>query len=141
MLTIDASVWVNADSPAEVGSGESRAFLEHVATSGIPVVVPTLLCVEVAAAISRARRDPVLAREYSDRLALLPFIRWVALDESLARHAATLAAAHALRGADAVYAAVAIAHRCELISLDQEHLQKMPGVLRVRAPRSPGAAT
>jgi len=31
MLTVDASVWVNADSPAEPESASSRAFLDQVA--------------------------------------------------------------------------------------------------------------
>jgi predicted nucleic acid-binding protein len=134
MLTIDASVWVNADSPTETGSRESRAFIDHVVASNTVVIVPTLLRVEVAAAIGRARRDAKLAREYSERLAMLPFIRWVGLDGALAERAAGLAAEYGLRGADAVYAAVALAHGCELISLDGEHLERLPAVVRVRAP-------
>jgi predicted nucleic acid-binding protein len=134
MLTIDASVWVNADSPTEPGSRESRAFIDNVASTSTVVVVPTLLRVEVAAAISRARQDATLAREYSERLAQLPFIRWVELDGAFAERAFAFAADHRLRGADAVYAAVAMAHGCELISLDREHLERLHGLVRVRAP-------
>jgi predicted nucleic acid-binding protein len=75
MLTIDASVWVNADSPAEPQCQSSRAFLEQVAAIRIPIFVPTLLRVEVAAAISRTRNDPALAREFSEKLYALPFLR------------------------------------------------------------------
>ena len=38
-----------------------------------------------------------------------------------------LAAEHGLRGADAVYAAVAIEAGCTLVSLDGEHLTRLPG--------------
>src|SRR4051812_7264690 len=100
MLTIDASVWVNADSPTEEGSEGSRAFLDQVASTGVQVIVPTLLRVEVAAAISRTRQDSALAREYARRLAQVPFIQWVSLDEQLAEKATILAANHGLRGAD-----------------------------------------
>ena len=134
MLTIDASVWVNADSPAEPESASSRALLDRVAASRTIVIVPTLLRVEVAAAISRSRKDAALAQEYSARLAALPFVRWIALDTPLAARASTLAASNALRGADAVYAAVAQAHGCDLISLDKEHLTRLTGLLRVRTP-------
>jgi len=140
MLTIDASVWVNADSPTEPESASSRAFLDQVAAARTTIVVPTLLRVEVAGAISRVRKDPALAREYSDRLAAVPFVRWVALDPSLAALASGLAADHSLRGADAVYAAVAMAHGCDLVSLDQEHLSRLSRVLQVRTPAQALAA-
>ena len=134
MLTIDASVWVNAYSPAEPESAASRALVDRVAGSRTIVIVPTLLRVEVAAAIGRSRKDPALAAEYAARLAALPFVRWIPLDALLAARASTLATDHALRGADAVYAAVAQVHGCDLISLDREHLTRLSGLLRVRTP-------
>jgi predicted nucleic acid-binding protein len=134
VLTIDASVWVNADSPSEPNSSSSRALLDGVAAAHTPVFVPTLLRVEVAAAISRTRNDAVLAREFSEKLAVLPFVRWIAVDSLLAARASTLAAQHGLRGADAVYAAVAIVHGCALISLDREHLTRLTAVLSVLTP-------
>lgn len=140
MLTIDASVWVNADSPHEPASAASRAFLDRIAAAQTRIIVPTLLRVEVAGAISRVRKDAPLALEYSERLSALPFVRWIALDDSMAARAAALAAAHGLRGADAVYAAVALAHDCELISLDHEHLTRLATVLRVRTPSQQFAA-
>ncbi len=134
MLTVDASVWVNADSPTEPDSATSRAFLDQVAAARTTVVVPTLLRVEVAAAISRTRKDGALAREFSDKLAALPFVRWIALDPLLAARASQLAADHGLRGADAVYAAVALTYRCDLISLDREHFTRLASVVQVRTP-------
>ncbi|MBI5762898.1 MAG: PIN domain-containing protein [Planctomycetes bacterium] len=134
MLTVDASVWVNADSPAEPESAASRAFLDQVAAARTTIVVPTLLRVEVAAAISRTRKDAALAREYAEKLVALPFVRWISLDPLLAMQASTLAADHGLRGADAVYAAVAMTYGCDLISLDREHLTKLAPVLQVRTP-------
>lgn len=134
MLTVDASVWVNADSPAEPESARSRALLDRVAAARVLIVVPTLLRVEVAAAISRTRKDAALAREFSEKLAALPFVRWIALDPPLASRASVLAADHGLRGADAVYAAVAMEHDCDPITFDGEHLTRLPSVLRVRTP-------
>lgn len=134
MLTIDASVWVNADSPHEPESSSGRAFLDHIAATQTSVIVPTLLRVEVAAAISRTRKNVALAREYSEKLACVPFIKWISLDSSLAERASTLAADRGLRGADAIYAAVAIVYGCDLISLDQEHLLRLSTVVKVQTP-------
>jgi predicted nucleic acid-binding protein len=93
MLTIDASVWVNADSPNEINHQSSRNLLSA-----------------------------------------LPFITWISLDDRLARVAFSLAAQHALRGADAVYAAVAREHSCDLISLDDQHLTRLAGVVPTFTP-------
>lgn len=134
MLTIDASVWLNADSPHEPNQAASRAFLDRVAVERLRVFAPTLLGVEVAAAISRTRNDPTLARDFATSLIALPFVTFVSLDEPLAAMATELAAVHKLRGADAVYAAVALAHRCDLVSLDREHLTRLSGVLRTVSP-------
>ena len=65
----------------------------------------------------------------------LPSVTFVALDEALAIHASTLAAQHGLRGADAVYAAVALQTGCILISLDNEHLTRLKSAVQVMTPQ------
>lgn len=134
LFTIDASVWVNAYSPAEPGQPESRAFLEAVFARGDAIVVPTLLVVELSGVISRTRGDAALAGQMTIALLALPMIRWIALDGMLARQAADLAAAHRLRGADAVYAAVAVTYRSDLVSLDREHLTRLTAVVPTTTP-------
>jgi predicted nucleic acid-binding protein len=140
MLTVDASVWVNADSPSESESTASRAFLDQVAAERTPVFLPTLLIVEIAAAISRSPKNPALARQYSEKLAALLFVRWIVLDQSVADRASAIAAEHGVRGADAVYAAVAVMQGCKLVSLDREHLTRLTSVLQVRTPSQMMAA-
>lgn len=134
MFTIDASVWVNADSPAEPGQPDSRSLLDLLFARATPVVVPTLLLPELAAAIARTRGDSALAQDMVTAILALPTVRWIVLDEGLSRRAAELAATHRLRGADSVYAAVAQAHGCELISLDQEHLTRLVTVVPTSTP-------
>lgn len=136
MFTIDASVWVNADSPAEPEHFSSRALLDTLFVRGTKIVVPTLLSVEIAGVISRTRGDQDLAEQMAVALVALPSLLWIALDQSLARQATELAAKYRLRGADAVYAAVSLAHGCTLVSLDQEHLTRLTSVVRTLAPAS-----
>jgi predicted nucleic acid-binding protein len=125
---------MNADSPAEPNHQASRALLDQIAANQLSVIVPTLLLVEVAGVINRTRGDAALGSRYAEAMRQLPFIQWVALDEAMAVRASALAATRALRGADAVYAAVAVAYGCELISLDREHLTRLPPVLRTSTP-------
>jgi predicted nucleic acid-binding protein len=136
MLVLDASVWVNADSPAEPGHPHSRALLDALAASTSPsVAAPLLLPVEVAGVVSRTRAQPELAYEIAEAMLALPFVRWQALDDSLGRRAFALAAAHRLRGADAIYAAVAALHDCPLVTLDQEQLRRLPPAVRTLTPQ------
>lgn len=134
MYTVDASVWVNAFDQRERGHEASRRFLEVVHVQALTVVAPGLLCVEVAGAISRTRNDPQRAREFADVVAHLPNVTLLPLDEELAQQAQDLAAQNGLRGADAVYAAVAFHAGCTLVSLDQEHLTRLTTIVRACTP-------
>jgi predicted nucleic acid-binding protein len=64
----------------------------------------------------------------------LPNITMVALDVALSHQARALAAQYGLRGADAVYAAVAQQAGSTLISLDHEHLTRLGSIVMVRTP-------
>jgi len=134
VFTIDASVWLNAYSPAEQGQASSLALLTTLLSSGTTIVVPTLLSVEVAGVIARTRGNPDLAEQMAAALRALPSLQWVPLDDLLAERATQLAACHRLRGADAVYAAVALLHGCDLVSLDQEHLGRLTSVVSTITP-------
>lgn len=61
-------------------------------------------------------------------------IRLIPLDDTLAQEAAELAADRALRGADAVYVAVARRHGCALVSLDREQRERAAAVVRALTP-------
>ena len=64
----------------------------------------------------------------------MPNVTVVPLDMVLGQQALELAAQHGLRGADAVYAVVAQRAACTLISLDNEHLTRLPDIVRVQTP-------
>ena len=134
MYTVDASVWVNAFDQREQGHAISRQLLDLLSAQALPIVVPNLVLAEVAGAISRTRHDPVPARTFATALNQLPNVTVRVLDEALAQEALVLAAQYGLRGADAVYAAVAVAAGCILITLDNEHLTRLVDVMRVCTP-------
>ncbi|HYU34641.1 MAG TPA: type II toxin-antitoxin system VapC family toxin [Thermoanaerobaculia bacterium] len=134
MYTVDASVWVNAFDRREPGHLISRQFLEVVQRQALPIVVPNLVLAEVAGAIGRTRRTPVQAQEFAVALSRLPHVTVRVLDEVCALHALTLAAQQGLRGADAVYAAVAHDAGTTLVTLDNEHLTRLVNLLPVCTP-------
>ena len=134
MYTIDASVWVNSFDQREEGHQLSRQVLDLLRVQSRTVIVPHLVLIEVAGAISRTRQDPEKAQAFAAMLRNLPNVRFIPLDEVLTQRAVSLAAQHGLRGADAVYAAVAAQFDCTLITLDHEHLSRLSGIVTTCTP-------
>jgi predicted nucleic acid-binding protein len=124
-FTVDASVFLNAFNPSEAGHEQSQRLLALMQEQAFPIIVPTLLAPEAAAAIGRGGGDAGLARAFVTALRRLPHLVWVPLDEILAGQAADVAADHRLRGSDAVYLAVALRFGSTLITLDRAQRERV----------------
>lgn len=102
MYTIDASVWVNGFDHRESGYEISREVLDHIGSTGLPIILPHLALVEIAGAISRTRQNADQAQVYVSALRALPNVTFELFDEAFGIEACALAAQHGLRGADAI---------------------------------------
>ncbi len=134
LYTVDASVFLNAFNPYEEGHEESRLLLARMQEQALPLIVPTLLLPEVAAAVGRGRDDTDLARRFATKLRGLPHLVLIPLDEPLALQAADVAAQYRLRGSDAVYAAVALRFGSTLVTLDREQRERVASVIPAHLP-------
>jgi predicted nucleic acid-binding protein len=134
MFTVDTSVHINALNPAEEGSSDSQAFLEGLFGYPWPVYSPTVLLVEVAAAVARVFDDTERGLTVARAVRDLPGQIWVPLDKSLADEAGRLAAERRVRGADAIYAAVAHRYGSSLITWDRQQLERLQSTLPVLTP-------
>ena len=132
--TIDASVFVAAARESEEHYTISRRFLQRVRAQAVPVVCPTLVLPECAAAIARPTHDSVLASELVLLVESFVGLQLAALELSLARRAAEIATEHRLRGADSVYVAVAESFSATLVTWDTEMLQRAPAVVPTTTP-------
>ena len=65
---VDASVWVSSLTPGEVHHPISQHWLAAHLAAGGQVIAPTLLPVEVAAAITRRSGDPLLGEQGMDAM-------------------------------------------------------------------------
>lgn len=133
-LTVDASVFLNAFRATEEGHSHSKAVLAHLQATAIPLIVPNLLQAEVAGALARGQQDAALARRFAELLLQLPHVIAISLDPQLAATAASIAADHRLRGADAVYAAVALRFGSVLLTRDREQRERGAAVVRTLHP-------
>jgi predicted nucleic acid-binding protein len=122
--TIDASVFVSAGSVAEARHRDAFQFLRWTVATGTVLYCPTLVLAECAAAISRQTGKAALAQRVVRLIARLPNVVLVPLDLIRAHRAADIAMAHRLRGADAVYVAVASDFNATLVTHDTEMLQR-----------------
>jgi len=100
----------------------------------VTVFCPTLVLPECAAAIARPTGDAAWVEELTRLIESFPSLHLVPLDLPLARRAAQIAAIHRLRGADAIYAAVAETFNATLITWDAETLQRGPAIVSTLTP-------
>jgi len=134
MYTIDASVWINSFDEREAGHEISEQLLDILTFHEVDIFIPNLVFIEIASAISRRHGNRDAAETFTNAVRALPGLTAVPLDEELERQATTIAINQALRGADAVYAVVAVQYECTLVSLDNEHLTRLAGVVETRTP-------
>lgn len=132
--TVDASVFVNAFNSHEEGHADSLAILTAIQEGGDPIIVPTLLVTEIGSAVARASDDSVGAIQYAHATAALPHLTLVSLTPTMARQAAELAATHRLRGADAVYVAVARRYGATVVSRDEEQCARGSAIVTCQTP-------
>ena len=109
-MVVDASVWISRFVPQDVHHAISRRWLEQYLLAGNQVASPTLLLAEVGGAIARRTGQSLAGYAAMRYLLRLPGVQLMYLDDQLSLAAATLAVDVHLRGADAVYVAVAPSH-------------------------------
>lgn len=131
---IDASVWVSRLMPQESNHAASVRWFDRHEAGGGTFVVPVLLLAEAAGAIARLTDDTALGNQAATDLLALATVAVVHLDQQLAMRAAELAAGLRLRGADAVYVAVAEYLSVPLVTWDREQLTRAASHITVRTP-------
>jgi len=119
-VTLDASVWLAALSPAERDHAECASLVSSLIERGVVLHQPGLFVIEVCATVARRTRNSALAIAAGRATLEVPGLVVHALDHESAAEAAEIAAACAVRGADAVYVATARRMDATLVTLDRE---------------------
>jgi len=123
-VVVDASLWVSRLVAEDVFHNLSRQWLNEQRKRGVQFVAPTLLLVEVAAAISRRTGDTHLAQRAADALKMLPDLRLVEMGNDVVQAAVFVGANLGVRGADAFYIALAKQLQLPLATLDHDQRQR-----------------
>jgi predicted nucleic acid-binding protein len=133
-FTIDASVIVSAAHAPDVNHTDSFEFLRRIRLQNEGVFCPTLVLTECAAAIARQTNLPDQAQRVLSHIEAFPNMSLISLDLDLARRAAQIAISQRLRGADAVYVAVAESFEATLITWDSEMVSRSAPVASALTP-------
>jgi predicted nucleic acid-binding protein len=133
-MIVDASVWVASVLDKDAHHEVSLAFMHRFVMQRQVATVPLLVWAEIAGAVARRTGDTDRGMKVAELIAAKIWVRGVPLDASLASESMRLAAKLRLRGADAVYVALAAACREPLITLDAEMLERARDVAETFTP-------
>jgi predicted nucleic acid-binding protein len=133
-MVLDASVWVAALIKNERHHAESASFLSRLVQDQRTAFVPVLVLAEVAGAIARQSRDTARAETGLRFMRAQDWLSIQPLTESQGETAAAIAAQQFLRGADAVYAALARQLGTPLVTWDNELLERAAAVVPTFTP-------
>ncbi len=133
-MIIDASVWVASVLMEDAHHEVSIAFMHRFVKERQIATLPLLVWAEIAGAVARRTGDTERGLKTAGLITAQVWVRGVPLDATLANESMRLAAKLRLRGADAVYVALAATCSEPLITLDAEMLERARGVAEVFTP-------
>jgi predicted nucleic acid-binding protein len=133
-MIVDASVWVAIFRGNDVHHVAGVAFLDLAVANQEDLNVPNLALAEIAGVFVRQTGQARLASRTVRAVLALPRVHRHGLNDALGDRAAALAASCKLRGADAVFVALAEALDQPLITVDREILERSSRVIEAKAP-------
>ena len=107
MMVTDASIWVSLLHRKDVYRTPTHAWPTDYLVAGNELIAPNLLLAEVCGAIARRTGRSHFGHLAAAELLGSDFLHLIPIDQQLAQLAAEMAADYRLRGADALYTALA----------------------------------
>lgn len=133
-MVIDASVWVSRQLPEDVKHAIAVAWLDQKVPQGVALAIPVTALAEIAGAVTRRSGQSSRGWQAAASTAAVPRLQIVEIDESLGLFAAQVAADYRLRGADALYVAVAARLGMPLVTFDNEQATRAAAAIEVIRP-------
>lgn len=134
MIVVDASLWVAYSFPPDQFHMESRRWIYRQIHSGERLASPNLLLAEVGGAVARRSGNSVIAERAWRGIMAIPLVQLATLDGPLAERAARLAGDYRIRGADAVYVALAEQLGVSLVTWDDDQRTRASAVVPAHTP-------
>ena len=139
MIVLDASVWVGVFLSEDIHHETSRQWFRQEVQERQTFTVPAIFLAEIAGSISRRTGLPRSGRRASQVIVEARQFDVRVIDQSIAVSAANVASELSLRGADAIYVALAKRLDVPLITWDKELIRRASSVIEVRSPQIPSS--
>lgn len=123
-VVTDASVLVSVFHPADQFHQQSRAWFQQHLRDGGRIVAPNFMLSEVAGALARRTDSTAVAELAVTQLRAMPELELVVIEDVYEQEATALAMELRLRGADAIYVAVAHMLDLPLTTWDREQVER-----------------
>lgn len=133
-MIVDASIWVARFLEIDTHHDIARTCITGLMESESRIIIPMLAWAEIAGAIARRTGVAGNGHDAVDTIRAWRWVENVPLDSLLAQEAVRVADALKLRGADAVYVALAVMQQMPLITLDAEMLERARDAAEVWTP-------
>lgn len=134
MTVTDASLWVSRFLTGDAHHAASDLWLREAVGAGLALAAPTHLLAEVAGAVARRSGRSQLGYQIAQQIQRVPTMQLVAIGVNLGDFAAEVASVYRLRGADALYVAVAHQLQMPLVTWDQEQVRRVAGFIEAYTP-------
>ena len=134
MYVVDASVWVSYFMQTEATHSASRGWITQKADAGIPILGPSHVLAEISGAVARRTGREELGRVTCTVIDQLPPFQLIPIDRELADISASIAASTRIKGADAVYVALALLMNSPLVTWDKDQLTRGSPIIETLSP-------
>lgn len=134
MIVVDTSVWVSTLIERDVHHTESSAWLDRCIVRNVKLHFPLLILPEIAGVLARSGMSPVETAGEISKIVNRATIDLHPLDFTNSLLAARLATATRLKGADAVFVALAAWLDLPLVSWDRQQRERGTEFCRTMTP-------
>jgi predicted nucleic acid-binding protein len=134
MIVVDTSVWVGTLIERDVHYTESSAWLDHCILRNVNIHFPLLIFPELAGVLARSGMSPVETAGEISKIVNRSTIDLHPLDFTNSLLAARVATATGLKGADAVFVALAAWLDLPLVSWDRQQRERGEAFCRTMTP-------
>lgn len=132
--TIDASVFVAFLDNEDCEQLNASKCIEFCQKGNQKIFISSVFVSEVISALGRKTQNMNIALKAYDLIEAMKNIKFVTLDEEFSKKTNSLVARLFLRGADAIYAAIAQNSKSVLITLDKEMQKRSKTYIEVYSP-------
>jgi predicted nucleic acid-binding protein len=124
MYVVDASVMVSEFLSTDSYHESSRLWFRRLVDDGEDIIAPSILLAELAGAVARRSGLSEMGIQSVFLLRSLPNFQAVDVDSTLADLGANVAAQMHIRGADALYVALALQQGTALVTWDRQQRER-----------------